>query len=79
MTITSEKAAICRKVRHLFEAAHHLQYAGHDQEPVALNLERHAHSLWVSLGEKDMNTFMLWNHVTDVVLSLESGSITVTN
>ena len=79
MTITSEKAALCRKVRHLFYASHHLNLSGGEsEEATALTLERRAHSLWVESGEDDMNTFYLWEKVTDIVLGLESGTITAT-
>lgn len=76
-TITAEKAALCRKVRHLFEAAHQLSLAS--EYDMTIRLERKARTLWRESGEADMSSFLLWNHTNDVVLSLEAGLITATN
>jgi hypothetical protein len=73
MTITSKTAALCRKVRHLFEAAHQLSLAS--EYDMTLRLEKMAHTLWRESGETDMSTFLLWNHVNDIVLGVEAGMI----
>jgi hypothetical protein len=73
VSIASNKAFVCRVVRHLFEAAFHLGLGYEDE--MAIQIERKAHALWREAGETDMPTLRLWEHVQDVVLGLEAGTI----